>query len=536
VVNATSAAQTITLSNPGTAALSITSITLTGTNPSDFAQTNTCGAALAANAACTISVTFTPTAVGTFNAGIAVTDNATGSAQTATLLLTGVGVATGVPAVTLIPSSLSLPSTTVNTTSAAQTLTLLNSGAATLNITGITLSGTNPSDFAQTNTCGTTLAVNATCAISVTFTPASATTFAASVSIADNASGSAQTAALSGTGVTAPVPQVALGPSTLTMPNTTVNTTSTSQIITLSNPGAATLNISGITLTGTNTADFGETTTCGTTLLANASCTVSVTFTPQSAATFVANLSVADNTAGSPQTVGLSGTGVTVVLAPIPLSFFGFTVNSGCDISNQRPTNSALNCNNPESHSLPGLPFTWSRSLGSSTEKWGDLVQCDPTGSVCPKAGHGCDKNGIGANGVACSASLLVTGCQPNLKLPTDPTNCAYYWTQFDFFTQLYNAGNVDWMYDLAITPDYLSVEGSRCTGVGQGNNGPDPTCVYMANSNCSGTGAADGGCLQPYDTDSVPGNGDGKGSDQQLIYFLTAFMTHLAINSEHIL
>jgi hypothetical protein len=78
---------------------------------------------------------------------------------------------------------------------------------------------------------------------------------------------------------------------------------------TLSNTGNAVLNISGITLS--DTTDFSETTTCGSTLAAGATCTIAVTFKPGSVGSLSGTLSVADNAAGSPQTVALNGTGLT---------------------------------------------------------------------------------------------------------------------------------------------------------------------------------------------------------------------------------
>jgi hypothetical protein len=89
-------------------------------------------------------------------------------------------------------------------TTAAQTASLKNTGNAPLTITGITITGANPGDFAQTNTCGSSLDAGASCAISVTFTPASAATFTASLSIADNATGSPHTVSLQGSGTAAP--------------------------------------------------------------------------------------------------------------------------------------------------------------------------------------------------------------------------------------------------------------------------------------------------------------------------------------------
>jgi hypothetical protein len=131
------------------------------------------------------------------------TDNGAGSPQSVALSGTG----TAVPStVTLSPTSVSFANQTVGTTSAAQAITLTNAGPNPLAITGIALGGTNPGDFAQTNNCPTTVAVNATCTISVTFTPTAANARSAAVTITDNGAGSPQSVALSGTGVAAPPP------------------------------------------------------------------------------------------------------------------------------------------------------------------------------------------------------------------------------------------------------------------------------------------------------------------------------------------
>ncbi len=201
-VNTTSAAQSVTLTNSGSAALSLTSVAISGTNGSDFAQTNTCGSSVNANASCTISVTFTPTAAGTRTANVSITDNATGSPQTVSLTGTG-ATAGGNPAVTLSPTSLTFASQTVNTTSAAQSVTLTNSGSAALSLTSVAITGTNSTEFAQTDTCGTSVNANASCTISVTFTPTAAGTRTANVSITDNATGSPQSISLTGTGAAA---------------------------------------------------------------------------------------------------------------------------------------------------------------------------------------------------------------------------------------------------------------------------------------------------------------------------------------------
>ena len=93
-VQTTSPAQTATLSNTGTTALSITDISIGGANPGDFAETNDCGASLAKGTSCIISVTFTPVAVGTGSATLSIVDN--GSTSPQILSLTGTGIA-GLP-------------------------------------------------------------------------------------------------------------------------------------------------------------------------------------------------------------------------------------------------------------------------------------------------------------------------------------------------------------------------------------------------------------------------------------------------------
>jgi hypothetical protein len=191
----TSSAQAATLTNNGGTTLNITSIALTGANASDFAQTNNCGASVAAGTNCTIGVTFTPSVTGTEAASLSISDNSSGSPQTVSLSGTGTAAVAS-----LSPTSLAFGSQSVGATSAAQTLTLSNTGNAALSITSLALTGTNASDFAQSNTCGSSLAAGANCTVAVMFTPSVAGTEAASLSIADNCSGSPQTVSLSGAG------------------------------------------------------------------------------------------------------------------------------------------------------------------------------------------------------------------------------------------------------------------------------------------------------------------------------------------------
>jgi hypothetical protein len=109
----------------------------------------------------------------------------------------------GSPTATLSVISLSFGNQIVGTTSAGEAITLSNTGSAGLSIDGIAVA----LPFAQTNTCGSSLAAGATCTINMTFAPTTEGDFTSNVSITDNAKGSPQTVALSGTGVPQPPPR-----------------------------------------------------------------------------------------------------------------------------------------------------------------------------------------------------------------------------------------------------------------------------------------------------------------------------------------
>ncbi len=190
----TSAAKVVTLTNNLATALTITSITLIGADPGDYAQTNTCGASVAAKGKCTISVTFKPTATGARAATLNISDSAANSPQTVSL--TG----TGQIQVVVAPASLTFVSQTVGTTSAAKVVSLTNNLSTALAITSITFTGTDPADYAQTDTCGSTVAAKTKCTISVTFTPKATGARTATLTVKDAANNSPQTVTITGTG------------------------------------------------------------------------------------------------------------------------------------------------------------------------------------------------------------------------------------------------------------------------------------------------------------------------------------------------
>ena len=363
LVGAPSTAQAVTLTNSGTAVLDLAGITLAGTNSGDFSETNTCAASLAPGGTCAINVTFTPSTTGVRTATIGIADNADDTPQS--LALNGTG---GVPGVALDSSALIFGNQLVGAASPVQAVTLTNSGTAVLNITGITFGGADSADFSQTNTCGTSVAAGAACAINVTFTPSATGSRAASITIGDNASDSPQTIALSGTGT---MPSVVLGSTTLTFGSQLVGSTSAVQTVTLTNSGTAALNITSIAIGGASSGDFSQTNTCGTSVAAGAACAIHVTFTPSAAGTRAASITIGDNATDSPQTVVLSGTGTmpSVALGSTTLTFGTQLVGTTSAVQSVTLTNSGTAVLNITSIAIGGAnsgDFSQTNTCGTS--------------------------------------------------------------------------------------------------------------------------------------------------------------------------
>ena len=171
---------------------------------------------------------FKPAAAGALTASLSIADNATGSPQTVTL--TGTGAAAAAPAITLTPTSIAFPATVTAATSAAQVVTVKNTGTAAATISSIALGGTNATSFVEIGTCGTSLAAGASCSIYVAFKPASAAALTGTLSVTDNATGSPQKVTLTGTGTAAPT--LTLSATSLAFPTTTHATTSAAQAVT----------------------------------------------------------------------------------------------------------------------------------------------------------------------------------------------------------------------------------------------------------------------------------------------------------------
>ncbi len=209
-LNATSQQHFVTVTNTGQVALTISTIVSGGTNPGDFAfpvpnvtpPGPPCvnGTVLQPNAICALTAQFTPSAAGARSATITLTDNSPVAGSTQVITLQGTGT---VPTISLSTNSINFGGIAPNSTSGPQTITVTNTGLATLTVSNVSLGGTNPGNFslASGTTCiDTTVQLNASCAVVVTFTPNSTNSFTASVSITSNASNGTQTVTLTGSG------------------------------------------------------------------------------------------------------------------------------------------------------------------------------------------------------------------------------------------------------------------------------------------------------------------------------------------------
>jgi beta-lactam-binding protein with PASTA domain len=237
--------------------------------------------------------------------------NAT-SAST-TVAMTGAESVTAnfISALTVSPSPTYNFGTVYQGSITTQNFTVTNIGTTPFSISGAFISivkGGNSNEFVEVDECPKSLAGGSHCTISVSFiagpyyTPQTAT-----LTITDNAPGNPQTVTLTATVID---PQASFNPTSLSFGNQTVNT-SVTKTVTLKNTGGTALSITGMTVKGTNPAEFTLTpaSNCGSSLGAGDSCVISVTFKPLAKVSYSATLNVTDNTQQGTQTVSLSGAG-----------------------------------------------------------------------------------------------------------------------------------------------------------------------------------------------------------------------------------
>jgi hypothetical protein len=204
VVGAASPGQAFTVTNGGQQTLEISAAALTGGDAGQFTLgTDGCsGATLAGGAQCSVTVAFTPTTGGSHTADLEITSNAASSSDSIGLS----GAAITPPQLAPSATSLAFGSVTVGAQSAAQTITVTNTGQAPLSISSAALAGGDAVQYAlSANGCaGAVLVAGAQCSVGVVFKPTSAGVHAgAALTISSNAATTPASLALTGTGVAA---------------------------------------------------------------------------------------------------------------------------------------------------------------------------------------------------------------------------------------------------------------------------------------------------------------------------------------------
>jgi 6-phosphogluconolactonase (cycloisomerase 2 family) len=298
-IGKTSEAVTITLTNHTAATIAISSIKASADFVATPAATRGCGSTLAANSSCGENVVFAPTELGLISGSLIFTE--AGNQQYVDLDGDGVGTA-GSP-LTLTPATLTFANQAEGTTSAVQSVSIKNTGTTSLALT-LAASGSFSKSNPASGACGPSLAAGASCTIDVQFSPAVLGSVDGGISISYSGADSPQVVSLTGTGIG----QVTVSPTSIAFSPQQVGTTSAAHTVTVTNHSASSVSVSSIV----KSADFKETNTCGTSIAAGKSCTVSVSFAPNRGGSVLGSVIVTDSATNSPQLVDLTGSGFLV--------------------------------------------------------------------------------------------------------------------------------------------------------------------------------------------------------------------------------
>ncbi|MGC2635986.1 MAG: choice-of-anchor D domain-containing protein [Acidobacteriaceae bacterium] len=322
LIGTSSDTQTVTVKDTGPLNLNISTVSITG----EFTESDNCaGQSIAPHGDCQIQVTFSPADAGTLNGSMIIMANLDGGQLT--IPLSGTGLSP--PNLALIPGSLTFPVTTVGSTSAAQSITVSNSGDLPVALTAETATG----DFSITNnTCGASLAGQGSCTVGVVFSPTASGTRTGTLSVMSALP--TQAAQLSGTAQT--VASDVVSPLSLAFADQQLGTTSATQVVSITNNGDQTLTGIAVSIT----ANFTLTNNCGTTLAGHSSCSMLVAFAPSTAGVAQGSLAITD--AIHTQTVAMSGNGLLppqLSVAPLSMGYGGVTINTNSAVQTVSLTN-----------------------------------------------------------------------------------------------------------------------------------------------------------------------------------------------------
>lgn len=369
-VGSASEEQTLTVTNSGAIALAISSVTA----DAPFVERDNCTAVmLNENQSCTIDVLFAPIQQGAANGNLVISANVPGG--TISIALAGTG--TPATAMTLSPAILDFGQVAIGKTSALLTVTVQNASSGALALTSVSASA--PFRVAA-NPCGTYVAANSACAISVAFVPTQVDVATGMLSVVDAVG--TQTVYLRGTGAADATDT--LSATSLEFSNTAVGQQSSPQIVTLANTGDLPLN--GIAMTASE--NFHSTDTCAGSLTGHASCSISVVFAPDAPGAVAGTLTIRD--AIRSQSIALSGTAVTAPAFKLSSSQYLFgTISVG-----QASAPVTLTITNSGGAPMANVGFQISGS-GASSFSW--------NASTC---------GAVLANGANCAVQLVFSPAQ----------------------------------------------------------------------------------------------------------------------------
>ncbi|MCF6130778.1 choice-of-anchor D domain-containing protein [Flavobacterium sp. WG47] len=324
--------RTFTIRNLGNIALTVGTITIGGTNASDFSVTTAPAATVGAYGTTTFVVTFAPTAINTRTASISIVNNDTNE-NPYDFGIQGFGI---IPEIDIQGNATSITDSTVpapttanwtdfGSTNGTRTFTIYNTGNITLTVGAITFTGTNASEFTVTTPPAASIAAFSSTTFVVTFLPTATGTRSAVIHIVNNDSTeNPYDFNIQGTGVPREIDVQGLGLSIASADMVTsvndgtdfgsadINLATITRTFTIRNTGTLALTISNPTITGANSGDFSITANPGTLSIgAGASTTFQVTFNPSAVFTRIAQINIVNNDSDeNPYYFGIQGTGL----------------------------------------------------------------------------------------------------------------------------------------------------------------------------------------------------------------------------------
>ncbi|HUN62514.1 MAG TPA: choice-of-anchor D domain-containing protein [Candidatus Sulfotelmatobacter sp.] len=405
----TKSTDNLVLNNTGTTDLTISMLTLAG---SDFTISGiTTPKTIAAGQSVTLAVTFTPTGTGNVTGSLAITSSDAAN-PTVTIPLTGAGSATATGQLSANPSSLSFGAVGTGTSNKKQ-IVLTNSGNAAVDLTAVTASG------AGVTVSGVTLPLSLnpsqTTTLTVAFDPTQSGSVSGAIKIVSNAGNSPLTVQVSGSGAQ---PGLALTPATYSF-GSIVDGQTKSETVTITNTGTAALTIADVTVNGAGFSVSGLSTPV--TIAAGSNSSFAVLYAPTTPGSHSGTVSIASNAPNSPNVLALTGasTGSSVNLSANPTTLSFSNVNAGSSSSKNvtvtNSGNSSLTISqitvNAKNFAVSGISTPLTLSAGQSaamTVSFSPATAENVTGNITLASAQGANSV-VTVSGTGVQAGLAVT-------------------------------------------------------------------------------------------------------------------------------